>query len=113
MRKKALCDRLTRYSFKCVEERLDSDFADAVCEAVCILYDKDDESPKWIPVEERLPEEKGHYLVYWKSPWGGGDEVHESCFLRNFEYTGWCDPVEEYEEYHPTHWMPLPEPPGD
>ena len=53
---------------------------------------------KWIPVTERLPEERGFYLTarkrdvfveQWNGVW-----FSERCHLTQ-----------------PTHWMPLPEPP--
>lgn len=69
------------------------------------------EVPEWIPVTERLPEEKGNYLVV-QDCWNGA-EVHEAFFFRRDNDYGWFDPVEEYEKYNPTHWMPLPEPPKD
>lgn len=67
------------------------------------------EVPEWIPVEEKVPEEKGNYLVV-QDCWNGA-EVHEAFFFRRDNDYGWFDPVEEYEKYNPTHWMPLPEPP--
>lgn len=38
MRDRDLCDRLKRYSTKCLAERLDPDFADAVKEAIEIIH---------------------------------------------------------------------------
>lgn len=46
MRYDDLCDRLKRYSPKCLSDRLDSDFAEAVQEAVEVL--KDAKSGEWI-----------------------------------------------------------------
>ena len=37
MQDRSLCARLKRYSRKCISERLDPDFADAVEEAVSII----------------------------------------------------------------------------
>lgn len=57
------------------------------------------EIPKWIPVEESLPEESTAVLTYRDS----GIEVE---FREN---THW-----DYDEFSPcpvTHWMPLPAPP--
>ena len=60
----------------------------------------EDGKPKWIPVTERLPEEKGFYLTarkrdvfveQWNGVW-----FSERCHLAQ-----------------PTHWMPLPQPPKE
>ncbi len=48
---------------------------------------------KWIPVSERLPEEKGMYLV----------TVQDYVLMEQWSGTGWW-------ATRPTAWMPLPEP---
>ena len=64
---------------------------------------------RWIPVEERLPEDRSNVLVvaYWHERWG--------------VYMGWCAPeraewsvhvgIGDRDDVSVTHWMPLPEPP--
>ena len=63
----------------------------------------------WIPVAERLPEDRSNVLgaAYWHERWG--------------VYMGWCAPeraewsvhvgIGDRDDVAVTHWMPLPEPP--
>ena len=58
---------------------------------------------RWIPVGERLPDESvpfGHCLVTD----GNNVETANYCHVN-----GWN--VHHHTRWHPTHWMPLPEPP--
>ena len=65
--------------------------------------------PKWIPVEEKLPDKEGRYLVC-----DGGDVLEAQFYLtgllRRPEWST-TDCYESEDLDHVTHWMPLPEPP--
>ena len=78
--------------------------------------------PRWISVDERLPEKKGQYLVYTK--WTYGNFIR----LCNWtpKYNGWEEHLNgraiwynydsEYGDYECkdiTHWMSLPDAPEE
>ena len=58
--------------------------------------------PRWIPVEERLPENIKNVLAAF-------DDVIVVAFYSNHE---WME-VATCSVFFPTHWMPLPEPPEE
>ena len=67
------------------------------------------ERTRWVPVEERLPEDRSYVLVvaYWYERWG--------------VYMGWCAPeraewsvhvgIGDRSDVAVVYWMPLPAPP--
>ena len=59
---------------------------------------------EWISVRERLPEEWPESVLAYYS---GG--VHEVFLFRG----KWYQADMEYEALGLTHWMPMPEPPGE
>lgn len=75
---------------------------------------------KWISVEERLPDEDGHYIVFEVWPYGNiislafyapkynGFEEHLNGRAVWYKYDS---EVGDFEVTDVTHWMPLPEPP--
>lgn len=63
--------------------------------------------PKWIPVTERLPEEKDRYLTVSIEPWFGTTVVDTMRWSGVWMYDG------RQTEATVTHWMPLPEPPKE
>lgn len=68
-----------------------------------------DVRPVWIPVEERLPEEAGKYLVCGR--WRGKQtEIWVCEFMALGCLKGWAN-----NAANPivSHWMPIPEPPED
>lgn len=71
-------------------------------------------APRWVRCEERLPEEKGWYLVYAPKYRGGSSSGKESANRVMFsKWSGktWSIEVGYYERPNcVTHWMPLPQP---
>lgn len=63
---------------------------------------------KWIPVTERLPEEKVNCIVHYR---------HAYCDNDGYFAIGFCFYDGEKFRFDPaykvTHWMPLPEPPKE
>lgn len=62
---------------------------------------------RWIPVEERLPEGNGRYLV--ATDCDDDPYVDAASWFDGEWFTG-CSPAEKWGS-EVTHWMPLPEPP--
>ena len=62
--------------------------------------------PRWIRVEDRLPDVNGFYLVY--IPLGEKLPIYQDYFYTEFDgynERGWQD---EVSSQRVTHWMPLP-----
>ena len=72
--------------------------------------------PRWISVEERLPEDGVNVLVY-----GLGNNENSTIAMTSYTHRmygykieGWCSPWQYFfHEYKITHWMPLPESPEE
>lgn len=72
--------------------------------------------PKWISVEDRLPEDNLNVLVY-----AIGDNENSVIAMTGYTHKmygynieGWRSPWQYFfYEYKITHWMPLPEPPKE
>ena len=79
--------------------------ADKWCDAV----------PKWIPVTERLPEEKTYVLILADTIAGKMEKV--SFLYKDSESRNCWAALDAYGknlfDWQPTHWMPLPEPPKE
>ena len=87
--------------------------------------------PRWISVEERLPEGEDPVLILVKETEHYGlhkekSKVYYCQYLAYWDddewYTSWCNGCRKIsdtakepnaDEYEVTHWMPLPEPPEE
>lgn len=101
----------------CDVDRVGLDGADLIerLTARCARYAEEiavaQERTRWVPVEERLPKDRGNVLVvaFWHERWG--------------VYMGWCAPeradwcvhigIGDRDDVLVSHWMPLPEPPEE
>lgn len=68
------------------------------------------DSPGWISVKDRLPKKNGEYLTVKLEK--GFREYYDLChwngYFKTFTLSGTAG---DACLRHPTHWMPLPEPP--
>lgn len=79
-------------------EKILSDITDAFTKA------------RWIPVEERLPEDGEPVLAAIRLPrWT--DEMPTVIISSYYEHGGFCGDEDDIPRKGVTHWMPLPEPP--
>lgn len=85
---------------KVVSQCISSDYCRGWNDAV-------DAMPRWISVEERLPEAHKNVLVYVTNPIGWWNVE-----IDWMDEQGWvCSADSEWHTI--THWMPLPEPPKE
>lgn len=77
-----------------------------------VTFAKDTDAPsKWISVKDRLPEDMGDVLVcaFWHERWQTMIAWCRKADEQWFAYTSHGERMLG----HVTHWMPLPEPPGE
>lgn len=68
-------------------------------------------SVKWVSVDERLPEEKGEYLVvYLPCHW---DRIKSNLALVGLDSFRGKNTWAKNKYQKVTHWMPKPEPPKE
>lgn len=111
-----LIERLNRYSEKCIAERLDADFAEAVGEAVKALgkpqwikfktrdldQEEKEEHPDWMWIMDCALPDDGQEVLVSNGRWVCVDTFYsdeDGCY-----FDGGGDLEEQW-------WMPLPEPP--
>lgn len=94
-------------------EKVESDCVDALLkDALAYIQQLEAAQPKWISVEERLPDDRGNFIT--KIHCDNGDWIEMNTF-DYMEKEWWHDAVDRIVEATEfvTHWMPLPEPPKE
>ena len=94
-------------------EKVESDCVDALLkDALAYIKQLEAAQPKWISVEERLPDDRGNFIT--KIHCNNGDWIEMNTF-DYMEKEWWHDAVNctvKATDFV-THWMPLPEPPKE
>lgn len=104
--------------------------ADALEVAEKRIVELEAQIPKWVSVEDHLPEESGEYTVYIQMGTGvevpdffGSDDLsyvtsmyfkeRQKLWLDEYDeaYNADLSLVDTVNDYHVTHWMPLPQKP--
>lgn len=67
------------------------------------------ERPRWIPVEERLPQGGENVLAYYHNPYN----QFIVCATWDSKRQEWIPDLESIDGNYITAWMPLPEPPKE
>lgn len=94
-------------------EKVEPDCVDALLkDALAYIQQLEAAQPKWISVEERLPDDRGNFIT--KIHCDNGDWIEMNTF-DYMEKEWWHDAVDRTVEATEfvTHWMPLPEPPKE
>lgn len=102
--------RLMTQAADAIEERCQQ--VDKFAEEAARLYAK---LPRWIPVTERLPEEKTYVIILFDTIAG---KMAGVCFLykddEGHNCWTWLDRIgRNLHDIQPTHWMPLPKGPEE
>lgn len=83
------------------DDGCDYNGAQVMQDALALIQQLEAKVPRWISVEERLPEKAGAYVVY------GVGRIAFATFYPSIQM--WVSNVDAGI----THWMPLPEPPEE
>lgn len=102
-----------------------------MADALAYIQQLEAQVPRWIPVEERMPEGEDPVLILVKETehYGlhkGKSKVYYCQYLAYWDdeewYTTWCNGCRKItdtanepnaDDYEVTHWMPLPEAPKE
>ena len=119
--------RLSKCYYSIETMRIEAnDYQQRVCDE-CEYYLADNEQSEdvtdinvgnkseWISVDERMPEIMETVLIAYKEKWGWETEWHFDVDAGSWDivegrWNTYHD-LDEGQELHITHWMPLPEPP--
>lgn len=88
--------------------------ADLRKESLAYICQLEAQTPRWISVEERLPEDGDSVLVIVNGRYGNIKFVNAICMATYSGDEGWI--IDNYEEWYGAevdYWMPLPEPPEE
>lgn len=90
------------YTFaECTKNQLEKD-------ALQYIAQLEAKVPRWISVEERLPEYWMPVIVFMRHRYTPDDGYSNMRIIMRSEEYGWARLDKHYEI---THWMPMPEPP--
>lgn len=87
------------------DQAIDEFAHDLTCDRECAQAGKDTNVPRWISVEDRLPENCVEVLLYYK-------KGHLSMGYWDDDLCEW-DGMTDEKIVSPDYWMPLPEPPKE
>lgn len=93
---KKLLEKLEELKF--ANEERGYDTAKDVVQEIINLVNEQPQTDKWIPCEERLPEERLQSVIGW-------DEYRQRCCLVRYDKE-WI--LGNYDSVKITHWQPLP-----
>lgn len=116
---------------KCPYYHAESCAQDKTYDALALIQQLEDQVPRWISVEEKLPEGEDPVLILVKETEHYGlhkekSKVYYCQYLAYWDdeewYTTWCNGCRKItdtanepnaDDYEVTHWMPLPEAPKE
>lgn len=76
-----------------------------MADALELIEELEKKVPKWISVEERLPDNDDYYLTY---------TTEYTCEVYRYDGDGeWVTAWDDTANHDITHWMPLPVPPEE
>ena len=97
-------------------EKANEELVDGLGRLTNVINTLADQIPRWVSVEERLPEDNVNVLVYAIGN-NEDDVIAMTSYTHNmhcYGIEGWRSPWQYFfAEHKITHWMPLPETPEE